>query len=78
MARFDNTPKIQIRAIEALLMSGDLFTYGGLSDTARRAFGVDEGKTGLVRQTITRLHDQGKLTVSPDGRLRATSPAGGY
>lgn len=77
MARIDHQT-VQIQAIESLLMSGDLFTYAGLSDHARRRFAVDEGKTGLVRKTINKLQAQGKLAVGLDGRLRVSSPDGGF
>jgi hypothetical protein len=46
MARTD-IQNIQIQAIEKLLLSGDLFTFGSLEAVARRDFAVDDSKTGL-------------------------------
>jgi hypothetical protein len=80
MARSD-IQNIQIQAIEKLLLSGDLFTFGSLEAVARRDFAVDDSKTGLVRRTISRLVDQGRIQFYHQGRhpvMRAVSPEGGF
>lgn len=72
--------KTQVQAIEQLLLSGDVFTFGGLEAAARRDFAVNN-PSGLVRGLVSRLHDEGKISFSHEGRtivLRAVQPVGLY